>query len=57
MLSLPSGLQTFVTDVKVFSVLQDFQFDFKEAHLTYHRSPEVYWEDETCADWFPSVRS
>lgn len=47
----------FVADVGLFFVVQEFQFDYKDARLSYHTSREVDWDDKYCVRWFPYVLS
>lgn len=37
----PAVLHAFVADVRIFSILQNSQFDFKKAYFACHRSREV----------------
>lgn len=48
LLPLPSGVQAFVSELGLFSVLRGSQFHDRQAHLAYYRRLEVDCNDETC---------
>lgn len=52
LLSLPSGIQSFVSDVRLSAVFQGGQFEYRQAYLICHSSLEVHRGDEACIWWF-----
>lgn len=48
LLPFPSGVQSFVSDAGLFSVLQGRPLDYGQAYIAYHRSVEGDWGDEEC---------
>lgn len=56
LLPLPSGVRSFVSEVRLFAVLQLNQFDYKQAYLAYHQSLEVDWDDAARVGWLPCTK-
>lgn len=55
LLALLLGVHAFLAGVGLLSVLQGSLFDYNDTQLSYRRSSEVYWDDETVR-WLPHVR-
>lgn len=55
LLPIPKVVHAFVAYVRIFSVSQCSQLNYKDVYLDYRRSRVVDWDDENCVGWFRCI--